>query len=114
MSFSQLLDSTQYFNAGNIFLRDIANDSGDWFTTQGSVYIRCKPWNENKATLSGMRVRHSQLLRIRAKPFDFYDIDIERARSPVTLPHTVGRLDRKSTRLNSGHVAISYAVFCLK
>src|SRR5690625_6875233 len=28
---------------------------------------------------------------------------------------TVGReLDRKSTRLNSSHVAISYAVFCLK
>src|SRR5215208_7762514 len=26
----------------------------------------------------------------------------------------VPRLDRKSTRLNSSHVAISYAVFCLK
>src|SRR5690625_4230804 len=26
----------------------------------------------------------------------------------------VGWLDRKSTRLNSSHVAISYAVFCLK
>src|SRR5215510_13920668 len=25
-----------------------------------------------------------------------------------------GRRDRKSTRLNSSHVAISYAVFCLK
>src|SRR5690625_6696278 len=25
-----------------------------------------------------------------------------------------GQLDRKSTRLNSSHVAISYAVFCLK
>src|SRR5207253_7147525 len=25
-----------------------------------------------------------------------------------------GRADRKSTRLNSSHVAISYAVFCLK
>src|SRR5437870_10774008 len=25
-----------------------------------------------------------------------------------------GDLDRKSTRLNSSHVAISYAVFCLK
>src|SRR5437660_9230367 len=25
-----------------------------------------------------------------------------------------GRKDRKSTRLNSSHVAISYAVFCLK
>src|SRR5690625_5446207 len=28
------------------------------------------------------------------------------------LPTTIG--DRKSTRLNSSHVAISYAVFCLK
>src|SRR5690625_6379561 len=27
---------------------------------------------------------------------------------------TVAELDRKSTRLNSSHVAISYAVFCLK
>src|SRR5690625_5817595 len=27
---------------------------------------------------------------------------------------TVERRDRKSTRLNSSHVAISYAVFCLK
>src|SRR5690625_6376690 len=27
---------------------------------------------------------------------------------------TVGDIDRKSTRLNSSHVAISYAVFCLK
>src|SRR5437870_11236765 len=26
----------------------------------------------------------------------------------------LGALDRKSTRLNSSHVAISYAVFCLK
>src|SRR5690606_40444288 len=26
----------------------------------------------------------------------------------------LGRLDRKSTRLNSSHVKISYAVFCLK
>src|SRR5699024_11744322 len=27
---------------------------------------------------------------------------------------TVGKGDRKSTRLNSSHVSISYAVFCLK
>src|SRR5690625_7111868 len=30
------------------------------------------------------------------------------------LPVKVEYLDRKSTRLNSSHVAISYAVFCLK
>src|SRR5437868_9067030 len=28
--------------------------------------------------------------------------------------YAVPRLDRKSTRLNSSHVSISYAVFCLK
>src|SRR5690625_5412062 len=30
------------------------------------------------------------------------------------LSYVVTGLDRKSTRLNSSHVAISYAVFCLK
>src|SRR3989442_8858884 len=29
-------------------------------------------------------------------------------------PKLAGELDRKSTRLNSSHVRISYAVFCLK
>src|SRR5438874_9875474 len=28
--------------------------------------------------------------------------------------YTLGKQDRKSTRLNSSHVEISYAVFCLK
>src|SRR5690625_6399875 len=32
----------------------------------------------------------------------------------VTIHTADKRLDRKSTRLNSSHVAISYAVFCLK
>src|SRR5439155_13107924 len=30
------------------------------------------------------------------------------------IVHRLDREDRKSTRLNSSHVAISYAVFCLK
>src|SRR5437773_7750835 len=34
-------------------------------------------------------------------------------RGPRDLPMMVGR-DRKSTRLNSSHITISYAVFCLK
>src|SRR5690625_7065676 len=32
----------------------------------------------------------------------------------VNIGHGRKELDRKSTRLNSSHVAISYAVFCLK
>src|SRR5690625_6882721 len=35
----------------------------------------------------------------------------DRAGAPASCPY---RRDRKSTRLNSSHVAISYAVFCLK
>src|SRR4051812_49549238 len=30
------------------------------------------------------------------------------------LDELVGKVDRKSTRLNSSHMSISYAVFCLK
>src|SRR6266511_4501344 len=40
-------------------------------------------------------------------PLDFHYRDA----SPVAAP---GEADRKSTRLNSSHVKISYAVFCLK
>src|SRR5207253_6226758 len=32
----------------------------------------------------------------------------------TVTPAKLAALDRKSTRLNSSHVAISYAVFCLK
>src|SRR5258708_28810132 len=34
--------------------------------------------------------------------------------SPVRLKVAIERRDRKSTRLNSSHQIISYAVFCLK
>src|SRR5215510_15594820 len=33
---------------------------------------------------------------------------------PTVIARQIDRADRKSTRLNSSHVAISYAVFCLK
>src|SRR5690625_3486055 len=40
--------------------------------------------------------------------------DYERFHRTSTSVTTSDCLDRKSTRLNSSHVAISYAVFCLK
>src|SRR2546422_3669941 len=36
------------------------------------------------------------------------------APSPITSPGDAAARDRKSTRLNSSHGYISYAVFCLK
>src|SRR5690625_5837100 len=38
----------------------------------------------------------------------------EQHKVPVKYPYISHAQDRKSTRLNSSHVAISYAVFCLK
>src|SRR5690349_23704735 len=41
-------------------------------------------------------------------------LDTDRGVTRRGLDRLVGRADRKSTRLNSSHVEISYAVFCLK
>src|SRR5699024_12854055 len=43
--------------------------------------------------------------------FDTGPLGVAPATLPAQLQHTG---DRKSTRLNSSHVSISYAVFCLK
>src|SRR5690606_41478190 len=43
------------------------------------------------------------------------ELGVEGERGAVEVGrHDVGPRDRKSTRLNSSHVKISYAVFCLK
>src|SRR3712207_7118453 len=63
--------------------------------------------------------------RVDAGPFEYSDDGIDdedepspvadRSRTRTTTTRTVERaLDRKSTRLNSSHANISYAVFCLK
>src|SRR5690625_809730 len=53
-----------------------------------------------------------------SEDFSVYLLDLRNhGRSPHTPEHTLDAMadeDRKSTRLNSSHVAISYAVFCLK
>src|SRR5256885_8745472 len=40
----------------------------------------------------------------------------QQVRGSTVMPHGTGKTvrDRKSTRLNSSHLVISYAVFCLK
>src|SRR5437763_8774954 len=53
------------------------------------------PWKNDFTTVSGMEVNPL------ATPDDVANLDFERE-------------DRKSTRLNSSHRCISYAVFCLK
>src|SRR5690625_6502786 len=49
------------------------------------------------------------LAEINVRPYQFIQANQEIGVSSSETP-----VDRKSTRLNSSHVAISYAVFCLK
>src|SRR5699024_12736664 len=53
-----------------------------------------------------------QMLVIDQKDIDY--MDGKRILIVDDVISTGGSLDRKSTRLNSSHVSISYAVFCLK
>src|SRR5690349_23383799 len=41
-------------------------------------------------------------------------IEVARGAEALVIESTYLEVDRKSTRLNSSHVEISYAVFCLK
>src|SRR5436853_2416909 len=43
-----------------------------------------------------------------------FDVRLAGADEGAGLERNVGEPDRKSTRLNSSHLGISYAVFCLK
>src|SRR5437870_6163595 len=53
--------------------------------------------------------------RISGKRHDLLkEARIDNSERSKTLNAIPERVDRKSTRLNSSHVAISYAVFCLK
>src|SRR5436305_11226015 len=63
------------------------------------------------------RSRHGHEARVRVerhRPQHGMDDDEDQRLHAETEPEQRQRQDRKSTRLNSSHVRISYAVFCLK
>src|SRR5690242_17907128 len=69
---------------------------------------------------AGIRVaivtgRVSDSVRLRAAELEIEDVAQDAyARKLPALNRILARQDRKSTRLNSSHMSISYAVFCLK
>src|SRR2546430_8494997 len=61
--------------------------------------------------------RRRRSIRAKREPQGYSVAGTTAAAAPTAARHTgrhVGRQDRKSTRLNSSHSQISYAVFCLK
>src|SRR5256885_10495058 len=67
--------------------------------------------------------KHGVRIKLQEQPFQILSLLLEHPGEVVTREelreklwpaHTFVDLDRKSTRLNSSHLVISYAVFCLK
>src|SRR3712207_8722155 len=63
---------------------------------------------------AGHNLQHQDQHRKRAEQVP--DVEVFRGvvLAPLVVPEFRQREDRKSTRLNSSHANISYAVFCLK
>src|SRR5258708_18513129 len=74
----------------------------------GPAYYAVKLWPGGPNTQGGPRRNgDSQVMRVTGEP-------ISPAAYRPGIGSPVTRIDRKSTRLNSSHQIISYAVFCLK
>src|SRR5690625_6944749 len=91
-----------------------------WEAAEPSAY-RTYQWNILEAFLAqNIFVRRSiffgyeQKLLISTAGGRFHFITVQGRHLFKKTTFTESTLDRKSTRLNSSHVAISYAVFCLK
>src|SRR3712207_6871582 len=64
---------------------------------------RDRAWVDGLGDLHRARARRGPVLRV-----------VRARRRPGDVPAPGPQADRKSTRLNSSHANISYAVFCLK
>src|SRR5688500_20008995 len=67
---------------------------------------------KNARLFEALRTRTAELEASNRELDSFSHSVAHDLKSPLTI--VVGYLDRKSTRLNSSHLVISYAVFCLK
>src|SRR5699024_12800379 len=80
-----------------------------------SLYLFVSPYGDRRYLHSFPTRRSSDLLLVRITAQPHFDRNIFFPIFSAQLFHLVKLLkDRKSTRLNSSHVSISYAVFCLK
>src|SRR5256885_3700051 len=69
----------------------------------------------NSGHTRNLRCMHDapQDVLVEAYPEEEFWQDLLKVTGGITNEH-LARIDRKSTRLNSSHLVISYAVFCLK
>src|SRR5690606_41035518 len=80
--------------------------------TGTEAVLRAIRSGEARLVLVAEDASRGALKRVRDK-CSFYSVPLICYGTRVALGRAIGK-DRKSTRLNSSHVKISYAVFCLK
>src|SRR4051812_49600495 len=82
-----------------------------------TTLFRSDPFATRKALLNRTH-RLGKVVPYTYRPFDcrwlYWDPDTKLLERPVRVWDDLPQSDRKSTRLNSSHMSISYAVFCLK
>src|SRR5258708_9678825 len=68
------------------------------------------------ALTAGLRAVGSDAFTAARRALQILDIEVTRQAAVLSYDHVFAlvMVDRKSTRLNSSHQIISYAVFCLK
>src|SRR2546426_4754479 len=76
------------------------------FRSDEHALVAVIPWIDSSVHDVGDRIPRAQLHSDAEAPFDL--------EPGPEIPGEEAARDRKSTRLNSSHLVISYAVFCLK
>ena len=103
----QVIKQKGYWNSGMFFLR---KDSiiNNFKKHQPIIYKNCvNSIKKAKLKNNTYYLNKASFIKATAKSFDYAILEKTKKINGI-------KLDRKSTRLNSSHLVISYAVFCLK
>src|SRR3712207_8166400 len=84
------------------------------FRSDGTYTVRCATTEMGQGAKVAMRMMAAELLDVSVERVNCPDTDIVPYDTRTTSSRSTHMIDRKSTRLNSSHANISYAVFCLK
>src|SRR5207249_12323789 len=106
-----VLNSPRFANCAPAAIHAQLLDEGRYLASVRTMYRLlqgCAAVRERRNQLAHPEYAKPELLAV--MPNQVWSWDITKLKGPVRGTC----LDRKSTRLNSSHVSISYAVFCLK
>src|SRR3712207_8967653 len=110
---STLFPYTTLFRSG---VMKFNTDKYDRFTLHSNITTAIKDWWKVRTNILLTRSNNDQPYRYTSGQYDawFYLMRWPRWYPYADYKGKPFRSDRKSTRLNSSHANISYAVFCLK